>query len=59
MNIAVPRRQPLTGTAISALCGILLAESFELPIALVGPAIALAAIALERAKAAHSASKST
>ena len=44
MNIAVPRRQPLTGTAISALCGILLAESFELPIALVGPAIALAAI---------------
>jgi competence protein ComEC len=44
MNLAVPRRQPLTGTAISALCGILLAEYFELSLALVGPAIALAAI---------------
>ena len=44
MNAAVPRRQPLTGTAISALCGILLAEFFELPSALLWPAIAFAAI---------------
>jgi competence protein ComEC len=44
MNATVSRRQPLTGTAISALCGILLAEFFELPTALLWPAIALAAI---------------
>ena len=43
MNTAVPRRQPLTGTVISALCGILLAEFFELPTVLLWPAIALAA----------------
>ena len=45
MNAAVSRRQPLTGTVISALCGILLAEFFELPTVLLWPAIALAAIA--------------
>jgi competence protein ComEC len=44
MTVAVPRRQPLTGTALSAICGILLAEFFELPIALLGGAIALAAV---------------
>ena len=44
MNAAVSRRQPLTGTVISALCGILLAEFFELPTVLLWPAIALAAI---------------
>ena len=44
MNAAVSRRQPLTGTAISALCGILLAEFFEVPTALLWPAIVLAAI---------------
>jgi competence protein ComEC len=44
MNVAVSRRQPLTGTAISALCGILLAEFFARPTALLWPAIALAAI---------------
>ena len=44
MNAAVSRRQPLTGTAISALCGILLAEFFELPTALLWPTIALAAV---------------
>jgi amino acid transporter len=44
MNATVSRRQPLTGTAISALCGILLAEFFELPTPLLWPSIALAAI---------------
>jgi len=44
MNAVVSRRQPLTGIAIPALCGILLAEFFELPIALLWPVIALAAI---------------
>lgn len=44
MNATVSRRQPLTGTAISALFGILFAEFFELPTALLWPAIALAAI---------------
>lgn len=44
MHLAVPRRQPLTGTAISAICGILLAEFFKLPLALLGAAIAFAAI---------------
>jgi len=44
MNAAVSRRQPLTGTAIFAFCGVLLAEFFEVPAALLWPAIALAAI---------------
>ena len=44
MNATVSRRQPLTGTAISALCGILLAEFFLLPTSLLWPVIALAAI---------------
>ena len=44
MKVAVPRRQPLTGIALSAICGILLGDFFELPIALLGTAIALTAI---------------
>ena len=44
MNATVSHRQPLTGAAISALGGILLAEFFLLPTALLWPAIALAAI---------------
>src|SRR5712691_4069579 len=44
MHLAVPRRQPLTGTAISAICGILLAEFFKLPLGLLGGAIAFAAV---------------
>ncbi len=44
MNPVVSRRQPLTGVAIFALAGILLAEFFVLPLTCVGPALALAAI---------------
>lgn len=44
MKIAGSHRQPLTGIALSALCGILLAEFFDLPSAIVDPAIVLAAI---------------
>ncbi len=44
MNVEVPRRQPLTGVAISALGGILLAEFTALPLAFFGPAIALGAV---------------
>jgi competence protein ComEC len=44
MDVAVPRRQPLTGIAFFAIGGILLAEFFALPFALLGPAIALGAI---------------
>ncbi len=44
MNFAVPRRQPLTGVALSALTGILLAEFFPFPVPLLGAAIALGAI---------------
>ena len=44
MNTAVPRRQPLTGVAISALLGILLAEFLALPLMFLGPVIALGAI---------------
>ncbi len=45
MKTAVPRRQPLTGVAISALGGILLAEFLSFPVPLLGPALALGAIA--------------
>jgi competence protein ComEC len=44
MKVAVPRRQPLTGIVLSAICGILLAEFFTLPFAVLVPIIALAAI---------------
>ena len=44
MKLAVSRRQPLTGVAIVALGGILLAEFFALPLIFLGPALALAAI---------------
>lgn len=44
MNVAVPRRQPLTGVVISALAGLLAAEFFALNLAFLGPIIALGAI---------------
>lgn len=44
MNPTVSHRQPLMGIVISALCGILFAECFEIPLALLWQAVALAAI---------------
>ncbi|MEO5719563.1 MAG: ComEC/Rec2 family competence protein [Chthoniobacterales bacterium] len=44
MKNAVPRRQPLLGVAISAIAGIVLAEFWILPLALLGSAIALGAV---------------
>ncbi len=44
MQSAVPRRQPLSGIALSAILGLLLAEFFRLPFALLGPAIVLGAV---------------
>ncbi len=44
MNLAVPRRQPLTGVALSAIAGILLAEFLPFPVPFLGAALALGAI---------------